>query len=149
FNILEHARHRDGKIEAILEVALREYPENRALQRARDQAPPPVLAGPEVKDWRGPAAPSQLEKLMDLRSTRVQVNYLEQGTLCSRSVVRIVTADGGSGTGFVVAGDLLITNHHVLPDAPAAGGAVIEFNYQQTMEGLDAPVERFRLAPAT
>jgi V8-like Glu-specific endopeptidase len=147
FNILEHARHRDGKIEAILEVALKDYPDNRALQRARDQAPPPVLAGPEVKDWRGPAAASQLEKLMALRSSLVPVSYLEKGTLCARSVVRIVTADGSSGTGFVVAGDLLITNHHVLPNSAVAGDAVIEFNYQQTMEGLDAPVEQFRLEP--
>ena len=147
FNILEHARHRQGKIDTILRKALEEFPDVEALKLARDQAPPPVLRGPEATDWHGPRAGSQLEKLMGIRSTLVPISYLEVGVQRSRAVVRIVNPDGSTGTGFIVAGNVVITNNHVLPDASAAGAAVVEFNYQQTAKGASAPVEQYRLAP--
>jgi V8-like Glu-specific endopeptidase len=147
FNILEHAQHRQGKIDAILQIALKDCPDNDALKRASDGAPPPMLHGPETTDWHGPHMGSQLEKLMAARSTLVPISYLETGLRCARAVVRIVTSDGACGTGFVVAGDFVITNHHVLPSASIAVSAVIQFNYQQTASGANAPIEQYKLAP--
>ena len=147
FNILDHARHREGKIDAILRVAIEEFPDVESLKRALDQSPP-VLRGPEATDWHGPRGSSHLEKLMGTRSTLVPISYLETGLQRSHAVVRIVTSDGASGTGFVIPGDVLITNHHVLRNKSIAGEAVIQFNYQQTADGLSAAVDEFRLTPS-
>jgi V8-like Glu-specific endopeptidase len=146
FNILEHA-NTQGKVAEILKCAVEEYPDDESLLRARDGIPPPVLRGPETMHWNGPGAAPTLEKLMGERSTLISINYLEIGLVRARSVVRVRRADGSSGTGFVTAPNMLITNNHVLPDADAAHSSSIQFNYQQTFNGLDAPTEEFKLAP--
>lgn len=147
FNILNYARYHPGKIDEILRLALEEFPAVEALKRARDDAPPPILQGPEPTDWHGSRAGSVLEKLMGARSTLVGVSYLETGLRRARAVVRVVDPRGASGTGFVIAGDVVITNHHVLRDEVAAGAAMIQFNYEQTADGLSTPFEHYRLAP--
>lgn len=69
----------------------------------------------------------------------------------SESVCRITISSpfGGSGfgTGFLIAPGLLITNHHVFPDAAAAAHSVAQFSYELTGKGgVTAPVS-FRLKP--
>jgi V8-like Glu-specific endopeptidase len=61
-------------------------------------------------------------------------------------VARVVRADGATGSGFLTDDNLLITNHHVLPTEDDARGAVVQFNYQKDVQGLDAPVDEFGLA---
>ena len=41
----------------------------------------------------------------------------------------------GYGTGSLVSPSLLLTNHHVLPDAETARTSIIEFNYQDGIDG--------------
>jgi hypothetical protein len=53
FAILEEARHQ-GKVEAVVAVALADYPDEEALLLAARAAPPPLLDAPELTDWRGP-----------------------------------------------------------------------------------------------
>ena len=62
--------------------------------------------------------------------------------------LRFVTPRGRSyATGFLVAPGMVMTNHHVFPEAAAAQGASIEFGYQYNLAGqLPATVE-FDLAP--
>ena len=57
--------------------------------------------------------------------------------------------DNSSGTGFLTAGNLLVTNHHVLDSSEAAERATLELNYQQTLDGTEAPVTRTGLDPAS
>src|SRR5262249_22507659 len=62
----------------------------------------------------------------------VGINYLQLGTLCSRSVCRIHlrNASGstvGFGTGFLVAPGVVLTNHHVIASAEEARSALAEF----------------------
>ncbi|MGV3765545.1 MAG: S8 family serine peptidase [Chitinophagaceae bacterium] len=69
----------------------------------------------------------------------------------SESVCRITISSpfGGSGfgTGFLIAPGLLITNHHVFPDAGAAEHSVAQFSYELTGKGsVTAPVS-FKLKP--
>jgi V8-like Glu-specific endopeptidase len=132
-----------AKLDALIDFALAEYPDNEALVKAKAGAPPLPLEGPATANWSG--ASGQLEKILGTTSTLVPISYLELGLVRARSVVRIRRADGSSGSGFVVAGGLVITNNHVLPDAVVAAKSVAQFNYQRTLAGLDAPLEEFGL----
>lgn len=146
FLILSEAARRPGKVDDIVRVALRDYPDNEALRRAAAGVPLPLLPAPEPADWHGPRGPA-LERIIGSESTLVPVRYLEIGLARSRSVVKVRRQDGGAGTGFLIQGDTLITNNHVLPDAAAARTATAMFNYQETAGGLSAAVDERRLAP--
>lgn len=76
------------------------------------------------------------------------VAYFERGALAADAVGRVVTSDGQGhelsyGTGFLVAPGVILTNHHVLPDADTAGLSVIQFNYQA---GIDGQMEHVDVA---
>ncbi|HEY9315197.1 DNA/RNA non-specific endonuclease [Williamsia sp.] len=80
------------------------------------------------------------------------VRYLDDGVSASRSIgrVHIDVSSGqahGFGTGFLVAPSLLLTNHHVLPDAETARTSQIEFNYQDGAGGAALTGTSFRFAP--
>ncbi|WP_103335878.1 DNA/RNA non-specific endonuclease [Amycolatopsis sp. CA-126428] len=97
------------------------------------------------------AAGAILERIV-LTNDLVGVGYLEGGVAASGAVgrVNIRNAQGrlvGYGTGSLVSPELLLTNHHVLPDAEAAGFSVIEFDYQDGIDGLPRPVRAFTLDP--
>ena len=98
--------------------------------------------------WGADSA-SQLEAIVSNRSTLVPISYLEEGLIRARSVARIVRKDGGLGTGFLIEGNRLVTNNHVLSNEQAAATAVVQFNYQKTLDGLDAAFEEFRFKAAT
>jgi V8-like Glu-specific endopeptidase len=146
FSILEHAGH-SKKISKVVEIALADFPEDETLKTVMQGKVPPILAGPEAKDWHGPTNASQLEKIIGKKSTLVPINYLEIGLLRASSVARVLLPDGSSGTGFLVEGNILITNNHVLPDVDVAASALAQFNYQQTSIGHAAPTDVFELSP--
>lgn len=145
FAIVQRAKQ-ETKADALVAFALDENPGDEALQQAKQHAPPPPLEGPATAKWSG--APGQLEKILGDKSTLVPISYLELGVIRAKSVVRIKRADGSSGTGFMTAGGILITNNHVLPDDASMVGAVAQFNYQRTVAGLDAPFEEFSIDTA-
>lgn len=148
FKILDEARRHDGKIDAVVDEALAEYPTNEVLGLWKHgTAPPPLLEGRPPADWQGPPSGPQLEKLMQPVSSLVPITYLEVGLARARSVARILLADDQSGTGFLTPGDLLITNHHVLPDAETARTAVAMFNFQAALSGLPLEPDRRTLVP--
>lgn len=141
FNILEEAA-KSKKAQAILDLALADYPDNDMLLALKRNEPP--ARGPDVK-WAGGDTAEHLEKIIGKQPTLLPINFLEIGVERARSVARIVLADKSSGTGFLIAGDWLITNNHVLPDEATAKGATAEFNYQLTPAGLAAPVKPYAL----
>jgi len=76
------------------------------------------------------------------------VGYLEGGVIAARGVGRVNIRDPlgrllGYGTGSMVSPDLLLTNHHVLPDADTASASTIEFNYQDGPDGQPLEVKSF------
>ena len=149
FNVLEEANKRD-KVRAIVNVAQKDYPENKVLTLYLGGGDVSAIKGPDIEEevmWRGPHDASELEKIIGSRNTLLPISFLEFGILEARSVVRVVRADGASGSGFLTGENLLITNHHVLPTADAAREALVQFNYQKTIHGLDARSETVRLSP--
>ena len=79
--------------------------------------------------------------------------YLEDGAVAQRAVGRVEIRDAagdvlGHGTGFLVSPRLLLTNHHVLPDAATAGSSVLQLEFQEGGDGRPRPVTTVGLDPA-
>jgi endonuclease G len=115
-----------------------------------------VAQSPEVPAV--PAAASEtpgvvLEKVIN-NSDFLEVRYLDAGQLAGRAVGRIVIRDGrdrdaGYGTGSLVSPRLMLTNHHVLPDAATAAHSVVEFNFQDGVDRKPLQAEQFGFDPDT
>jgi V8-like Glu-specific endopeptidase len=149
FSILEEARKQGrGWVNAAIVRALEDYPDDQGLQRLRDGVAVRYAEGPDIASlrWRGRGGQT-LEKIFAKQSSLVPVSFLEIGMRRARAVARIQVGDGSLGTGFLIDGDLVVTNHHVLCDRAAAVGATAHFNYQKTVDGRDAEVEELRLDP--
>lgn len=68
------------------------------------------------------------------------------------SVGRIVIKSSPSssnsfGTGFMIAPGVIITNHHVFPNANATRNSFIQFNYEMNDQGQPLPPKTFAFAP--
>ena len=77
--------------------------------------------------------------------------FLTRGTEIRRTVGRIHIRDAhrrvGWGTGFLVAPNLLLTNHHVLPSVETARFSRVELDYEETFAGETLPTAIFDLSP--
>jgi len=76
-----------------------------------------------------------LELILDATSTLLPFHFLRTGDRLGRAVVKLLRSDGASGSGFLVAPGILLTNHHVLPDAATAGVAIALANYEVAPPG--------------
>ena len=111
------------------------------LNRYYGDLPPVNGAGPE----------KLLEKII-LTADFVGARYLDAGVAAARAVGRVNIRDAsgratGFGTGSLVSPALLLTNHHVLPDAATARASVIEFNFQDGVDGKPRNVTVLPLDP--
>ncbi|MBI5368961.1 MAG: trypsin-like peptidase domain-containing protein [Planctomycetes bacterium] len=95
------------------------------------------------------------EKILQ-KSNLLPAWFLSVGLSRSRAVCRVSVSDSvdfrgqqGSwvGTGFLVAEDILLTNHHVLNTVESASKATCLFNFELDERGIPFPAKDFRLAP--
>lgn len=86
---------------------------------------------------------SSLEKIIN-RNNLTDIAWLSRGLELKRSICRVVTPTG-LGTGFLVNGDYLITNNHVLEDRAVTEESTVEFNYELGWDGNQQPVLSFKL----
>jgi endonuclease G len=98
------------------------------------------------------AGPAKLLEKIILTADFVGARYLDAGVAAARAVgrVRIRDANGrdvGFGTGSLVSPALLLTNHHVLPDADTARASVVELNFQDGVDGRPLVVTVLPLDP--
>lgn len=81
----------------------------------------------------------------------LSVRYLDDGVAAARAVgrINIRSSDGttGYGTGSMVSPRLMLTNHHVLPDAITAQRSFVEFNYQDGPGGALVQTVPLQFAP--
>ena len=94
-----------------------------------------------------------LEKVINVNDF-LEIRYLDAGARAARAVGRITIRDDrerkrGYGTGSLVSPRLLLTNHHVLPDAAAAKQSVVEFNFQNDVDGKPLLSRQFGFDPDT
>jgi hypothetical protein len=147
YSILDQADKR-GKVLDVIRAARRDYPEDASLIQA-ENGQLTTARGPLIGQlpWNGQLGGDTLEKIIRDQSTLLPISFLETGLDRARAVARIQRADGTLGTGFLTAGNILVTNHHVLPSEAEARAAVARFNYQQTAAGLDREPASVSLAP--
>ncbi len=74
-------------------------------------------------------------------------NFLTKGVQNGKAVCKIHTADGGSGTGFLVGPDLLLTNNHVLHSRHSASTAKAQFDFYELDQRETNQGEFFDLDP--
>ncbi len=93
--------------------------------------------------WHGPAKPLTGRAIVDNQQKLKQIWYLEQAAVVSRSVGRVLFADGKHfATCFLVAPNLVMTNHHVFGKVEDVQGVKIQFNYRFAYGGeLETPDE--------
>ncbi len=97
-------------------------------------------------------AASALERIVG-GNDLVGINYLSKGMAASRPVCRIQLKDASSrlvgyATGFLIGPGLLMTNHHVFGVAGDALNSLLDFDYEQDLNGRDRPLIQFRLSPS-
>ena len=105
-----------------------------AMRRRHAWGMEPVPAGAET--WHDGRTPDELirERIIGENTLR-HLAYLQQGLRAADAVVRIEVHAIGSGTGFLIAPDLMLTNNHVIADQAQAAAAQVTFFYQFTLEG--------------
>jgi V8-like Glu-specific endopeptidase len=112
------------------------------LTAASPVSPPPQPDG-KATQWRG-FGDKGLEKVIAAEPTFLDIAFLRRGVELGAAVCRLLVTLSGvqyHGTGFRIAEDLLLTNHHVLfdwdhQDAPATA-VEAWFGYERTFSGLD------------
>src|SRR4030095_8606527 len=98
-----------------------------------------------------PTMAKSLERILGTNDL-VDISFLLRGISAARSTGRVWINDSnnrlrGYGTGFLVSPSLMITNHHVLPDANTATFAVIEMDYQFDQNNQLLQSQLFKLDP--
>ena len=81
-----------------------------------------------------PVPEATLEKQMGPVPTFLPAAFLAAGALAVPSVVRVRTP-GFLGTGFLIARDIMLTNHHVIDSVKTAKASEVDFDYQAEIDG--------------
>ncbi len=153
FNVVDLAR-RCAMVRELVNTAVDRAPQSPTLRQAKDEQLDGVVSPTNIREaeWKSFAEGPHLEKIMGQQSTLLPISFLENGLKRAQSVVRITTTDNNGstcyGSGMLLTGNWLLTNHHVLPTAERAATAVVEFNYELNAEGLSKAAVPFRLQPA-
>ncbi len=130
-------------------VGFPDSPEALAARTARlleRQAVPAAMVMEAVRS-EPLAAPEAFERILGASKELQAWSFLPRGARAARTVARISARENGRelpvGTGFLVSPHLLMTNHHVLPDAETARGCFAEFDAQVTVDNTpQAPARR-------
>jgi endonuclease G, mitochondrial len=96
------------------------------------------------------ATPLEHEALLGSNDL-VEANFIDRCRIVMGCVGRLrLNSERGRGfaTGFMVAPGLLMTNHHVLPDAGAGANGSVEFGYQYDVAGKLSSGATFDLRPS-
>lgn len=116
------------------------------LRRLSDQSPAPAEAQSPKK---APVAWSGNEIVTGKQETFLEMSFLHEGLRCAASVVRLGTFTRNDeaflATGFVIAPDTILTNHHVLHDESGAPVKQVDiwFNYELDAAGRPRDVDRY------
>ncbi|MEV5884847.1 serine protease [Streptomyces sp. NPDC052020] len=122
----------------------------RAARLLDQQAVPAAMAVEAVR--AEPLSPSAVyERILGVSKELQAWSFLPRGARAARTVARVSVRENGRelpiGTGFLVSPRLLLTNHHVLPDADAARQGFVEFEAQVTVDNTPQTPTRLDLDP--
>jgi V8-like Glu-specific endopeptidase len=155
-----------GRVNELLDTVAARNPalrvrldELRAAQpvMATELPVPAAQRDPGSAEWKNFSPDGQAEAIIVAgQPTFVDVAFLARGVQRARSICRLVTrfpAGRGSGTGFRVGRDQVLTNYHVLVDhenGDAAATAVEAwFNYEDDIDGKPMTITQIPCDPAS
>jgi len=104
------------------------------------------VAARGLSEWHGTKSGQDVAEKIIGENTLRDIYVLEVLLELARSVVRI-RGRRQTGTGFLVASDLLLTNHHVIDCQSTAEDCLFQFNYQLSRTGKALPTQTARIAP--
>ena len=104
----------------------------------------PAASSRPIDRWRGTDDPATVQEKIIGENTLRHVYMLQLALTAAQAVVHLrVAGDDGRtsfGTGFMVAPDLLMTNHHVIHTPSEAVRTEYSFNYQLDEHGHTCPI---------
>lgn len=101
--------------------------------------------GPSI-DWIGPEGELELQSFLQPKPEFLDLGFVARGIERAASVCRIeIESTGTTGTGFVIARGLVLTNHHVIDGDAAARSAVLRFGRMSTGDGKESAGQAFKL----
>jgi V8-like Glu-specific endopeptidase len=107
----------------------------------------PIAPSPDVDRWQGSETSERvLEKIIGENTLR-PISFLAQGLSVARSIAYVGVnnpLNPWSGTGFLVAQDLILTNNHVVPSADLLRYTIFRFNYEEDFRGQAQQVQEYR-----
>lgn len=98
----------------------------------------PIAASPVISNWQGRETPADVFEKIIGENTLRPIAFLAQGLKVARSVAYIgvrTSEESWSGTGFLIAPDLALTNNHVIPSADVLTDTLFRFNYEENFVG--------------
>lgn len=107
----------------------------------------PAADLPRPREWHGQTSSAEYLEAVLGENTLRSISFLEQGLKASRPVALVKVGSTRAGTGFLVAPDLLITNHHVLPMRDDVEKTAFLFNYQLDFQGRPLEVHQYGPKP--
>lgn len=88
-----------------------------------------------IDRWLGTTSIADIQEKIIGENTLRDIYILNLALEASKAVVHL-SVPTGAGTGFMIAPDLLMTNHHVITSQAEAEKTVYTFNYQLDINGL-------------
>lgn len=104
-------------------------------QYALDQ---PIAPKPSVAQWRGKDNATSVQEKIIGENTLRHIRFLRVALERAEAVIHITATS--YGTGFLIAPDLLMTNHHVLSSAVAAQGSSYTLSYELDVDNTTKEV---------
>ncbi len=145
-NILTAAARR-GRVRNLLEAALLDQPGNPWLKVALAEQQTTRAARTRQSETPAPreepAAP-----VRNLPPAWPQhISFLQEALSRAQAVLLMQLPGGGSGTGFLIRDDLLLTGGYIIRTADEARAAIVRSNFQRTMGELVTTPEELHLVP--
>lgn len=100
----------------------------------------PVSPSRGIGNWKGMDSITDIREKIIGENTLRDIYILNLALKASKAVVRIATPKG-TGTGFMITPDLLITNNHVINSQEVAEKSNFSFNYQLDINGKECPTQ--------
>ena len=120
--------------------------EGRGAEETAPSPRPPTAAAAEEDEER----PDLRERVWGDTVDFVSVSFLERGAKVARAVGRVATRVGANpiGTGVLIGKGLFLTNNHVIESVADATALMVEFDYEQDLDGRHREVSRFAIDPS-
>ncbi len=152
-NVLSYANNNgNDMVLSIVNAVLVNFPKNPHLLSYKAPIEEDYGLGPDIRNtqWRDDSGAESLEKITGNVSTLLPIRFLAIGLNKARAVARIYIRRGNKaevGTGFLLPGNVLLTNNHVLSNKDTAAEALIQFDYEESENGNPLAITEYNTDP--